>query len=738
MTDTAPGARSHTRAAPVGLVAGLVVVAVVGALLATGAWVVRTVVLDPDTYNAALVENDVGERLYTEVLADPELAEISDALLGELRVPPFLATQARALTTAALRWTVPPSTLRAGSDAVITGMLAYVRGDTDTVDVGVDTTGIVERVDANAVRQVRTLLAEVPTVAASSIEEYRAAVRVAADDVVAGRLPTTIPEIGPDTDPDEVVAAIVAVRPDLDERSQQLITAAVVAGQSSEALIATVSTLVGDHARAAADRLDTGESELDVVDALAERGERRRATVVAVLDPVRDAARWFGPPTFGLGLVLFGGALAGVAWTSRDDPRRALTLAGLTALGAGAAVLVGSWIVDAVVTSPLAPATSTGPDSWNLPTGMRSVLGDVESTIAADILGSARASIALLLVLGGGLVLTAAVRGGWRLRVPRAAVVGVGIVALGLGVWSGVTSAGAGAARACNGHPELCDRAYDEVAYAGTHNAMSSPDVVAVWPEHDGDLRDQLDAGVHALLIDTHEWTELVSEEQLAALDPLLTPELTARLWADVEGLREARSGTYLCHIHCAFGSIELVEALTQVSEFLDANPDEVVTLIVQDDITPAATEAAVLEAGLGPYLYTPDGDGWPTLGAMIDAGERLVVFAEASGPPPDWYLPAFEAMQETPFLFLTPEELSCEPSRGDPDATLFLMNHWVQRIAPDRVDSALINERQFIVDRARQCERERGLAPNFIAVNFYNIGDTTGAVDELNGVADG
>jgi hypothetical protein len=31
---------------------------------------------------------------------------------------------------------------------------------------------------------------------------------------------------------------------------------------------------------------------------------------------------------------------------------------------------------------------------------------------------------------------------------------------------------------------------------------------------------------------------------------------------------------------------------------------------------------------------------------------------------------------------------------------------------------------------------RERGLRPNFIAINFYNIGDVVNAVDELNGVS--
>ena len=48
--------------------------------------------------------------------------------------------------------------------------------------------------------------------------------------------------------------------------------------------------------------------------------------------------------------------------------------------------------------------------------------------------------------------------------------------------------------------------------------------------------------------------------------------------------------------------------------------------------------------------------------------------------------------MQETPFLFLSPDDFSCAPNRGDPDAPLFLMNHWIQRIAPDRTDAVRVN----------------------------------------------
>jgi hypothetical protein len=54
---------------------------------------------------------------------------------------------------------------------------------------------------------------------------------------------------------------------------------------------------------------------------------------------------------------------------------------------------------------------------------------------------------------------------------------------------------------------------------------------------------------------------------------------------------------------------------------------------------------------------------------------------------------------------------------------------------SPDRAAAATVNRHDVIVDRARACEQERGLLPNFIAIDFFGIGDLTAAVDTLNGV---
>ena len=729
------------------MTAALVVVFVLASAVVGAVIVVRGRLLDSGTYTAALVRSDAYERTYTEVLADPELAAVKEQLLGQLGLGPRAAVQARALGTNVLRWTVPPATLRAGSETVIGTVLAYVRGDTDRLDPDVAIDGVLERIDDTAITHVRTLLAAAADRSVGSIEAYRLAVADVAAELAAGRIPDAVPELGGATfDPQDVIDAIMdALGPRADEDLRRQVSAAVLADDERNALVTAAAVLVGEHAGAVSDRLRADAEagrELDVVTAVAERARQPAASVVASLDGARDAARWLRPLTAVLAAIVMVLAAGALVWRERHDPRRAGLLVAVALVAAGLVNLVLWWAVGALVAPPLERATGSGPGTWNLPAGLRALLGDVRDAVAADVAGTVRRYGGVLLATG--VVLGAGIVGVKRLRAvrPSVAVAVAGAVAAAVAVVAtiGAVNIGTAAPRACNGHVELCDRPYDEVVYAATHNSMSSPDVVPVWPEHDGDLEAQLDAGVRALLIDSHYWPPVTTAATLtAALDETesaVPPSLADAWYRSLAPIRDGREGTFLCHIHCAFGAVEFVEALDSVRQFLERNPDDVVTLIVQDAISTEDTVAVFESAGLDDLVVHHDPqEPWPTLGELIDRGERLVVFAEDERPPPDWYVNAFEAMQETPFLFLSSDELSCAPNRGGTAGRLFLMNHWIQRIAPDRVDSVEINQHDVLVERARQCERERGRLPNYLAVNFYNIGDVVAAADTLNGV---
>ena len=255
----------------------------------------------------------------------------------------------------------------------------------------------------------------------------------------------------------------------------------------------------------------------------------------------------------------------------------------------------------------------------------------------------------------------------------------------------------------CNGHEELCDRRYDQVAYPMTHNAMSNAEAGWVLPNQNFGITRQLEDGVRGLMLDTYE-----EEGELL-----------------------------LCHSTCLAGSQPLVDGLQEIEDFLDGNPEEVVSIIFENYITHAQTASAFQETGLIARVYPHIiGEPWPTLRALIDAGTRLVVFqeklpAEAEYP---WLMNIWDHAWETPFSFASPEDLVCDPNRGDPNNPLFLMNHFLTGLGGSPELADMINHNPLFVDRARQCEEEGDALPNFVAVDFYDIGDLFEVVDVLNG----
>jgi len=257
----------------------------------------------------------------------------------------------------------------------------------------------------------------------------------------------------------------------------------------------------------------------------------------------------------------------------------------------------------------------------------------------------------------------------------------------------------------CNGREELCDRRFDQVAYPMTHNAMSNDEVDPPWilPNQHFGMTRQLNDGIRGLMLDTY--------------------------YEDGELL--------LCHELCIAGSQPLVEGLGELTAFLEANPNEVVSIILESYITHAQTEEAFDDSGLLEFVYAHEvGEPWPTLGELIEADTRLVVF---QGEPEDadfpWLMFFDDHAWETPYAFSTPEDFVCDANRGDPANPIFLLNHFLTAELGGRPEFAeMVNYNPLLIERAQQCEEEGEALPNFVALDFYDIGDLFDVVDALNG----
>ena len=249
-------------------------------------------------------------------------------------------------------------------------------------------------------------------------------------------------------------------------------------------------------------------------------------------------------------------------------------------------------------------------------------------------------------------------------------------------------------ALSCNGFRSLCDRRYNEVTYLTSHNAMASGERGFLAAEQDPDLDGQLDDGVRALMLDLHHWTTPAEAAPvLAALDP----EVRAVVAPLVRSV-PSRPGVWLCHEICQVGADPAAGQLSVVRQWLSQHPDDVVTLILEDDVSLAEVRATIASAGLDPWLAAPPGRGgaWPTLRQLIESHHTLVVFTQnaraGAGPIRNFY----QFAAETPFAARQPGA-DLRPGRGAATAPLFLVNNWVTITLPDQSHRPLCQRPAFL-----------------------------------------
>lgn len=302
---------------------------------------------------------------------------------------------------------------------------------------------------------------------------------------------------------------------------------------------------------------------------------------------------------------------------------------------------------------------------------------------------------------------------------------------------------------ACNGSPELCDRRLDEIVLAGTHNSMSAADRPGwFFANQTRPIPRQLDDGIRLLLIDPHHG--VVDREgrvrtDLAA-DGTDRNRVAAELGVDAVRAAERLAGRldlvpaegdqeiFLCHTLCELGAERMSSTLRDIRGWLERNRSDVLVILLESSVDPAAIEGEFEDADLVPYLWTlRRGAPLPTLREMVVSGRRLVVFDERDGGAAPWFQPGFLYAQNTSISEFTRDRATCVPARGTPGNPLLIMNHWVDRFPPPASAADVVNGRATLLRRARACRERLGRTPTAIAVDFYDHGDVLAAVDELN-----
>jgi hypothetical protein len=289
----------------------------------------------------------------------------------------------------------------------------------------------------------------------------------------------------------------------------------------------------------------------------------------------------------------------------------------------------------------------------------------------------------------------------------------------------------------CNGSAALCSRPLNEVLFPGTHNSFAaSTEPGWYFANQTYPIGRQLKDGIRAFLIDIHYGvydpatgrvrTDLAAEgSDRNKVSQQLSPSalrVADRVAGGVGlGTLTGKPEPYLCHTLCELGAEPLDRELDTIASFLGEHPDQVLIVIVEDYVPPSTIRQSFAAAGLTRYVATlrPHA-ALPTLGELIDAGHRLIVFAEVEGGSPPWYMPAFSFIQDTPLGAVHPGQLSCARYRGGQDSPMLLINHWVPPFPPSPTINAQIGHAVFLRARIQRCTRERHTSGAIVAVDFY------------------
>lgn len=220
----------------------------------------------------------------------------------------------------------------------------------------------------------------------------------------------------------------------------------------------------------------------------------------------------------------------------------------------------------------------------------------------------------------------------------------------------------------------------------------------------------------------------------------------------------------HVCHTSC-----ELLDAgtlsswLSEIKTWMDSNPNDVVTILLVNGAGATASElaSAYTRSGLSDYAYMPASSAatttWPTLQELISNGTRAMNFVAtlADNTGATYLMNEFDYIFENDYDNSEVSDFSCDVNRpsnlaNDTSTAISsgympLMNHFLYENqlfgiqSPNESYANVTNGASGagnLASAAATCASTYGKAPNFLLVDFTNMGPAIDTVDSLNGVS--
>ncbi|KAJ3507572.1 hypothetical protein NLJ89_g6226 [Agrocybe chaxingu] len=268
-------------------------------------------------------------------------------------------------------------------------------------------------------------------------------------------------------------------------------------------------------------------------------------------------------------------------------------------------------------------------------------------------------------------------------------------------------------AQLCNGHSELCERKYGNTTFLGSHDSFAfSGNPFALARTQEVDIEAQLTLGVRLLQAQSH-----MNGKDL-----------------------------HFCHTTCGlFDGGKVEDYLTKVKHFLDRHPNDVLTLIFTNPESVSVSKVwkpIFDKTGFTDMAYVPpqpvmSREDWPTLGEMIESGKRVVIFLDHGAdsrtePDVEFILPQFQMVHLTSF----------HPSFQILINVLFLSFFLDWQVWEDKYDPTNNKFPSHAPTASRRspptpphcAQYVEDRKPNFVLLDYVNVGQGMAAVDRLNG----